>query len=110
MTNSSKFQRGTNMKKTLLDMYMDRTTFKERNSNPRNEGIVSTISDMVEREGSFENLPNTIPKLHEFHKLWIDRNKVKDEEELEQIATMFDICFTMMVCDKWISRKMKEGE
>lgn len=108
MTSLSKFQRGTNMKKTLLEVYADKTTLNERNSNPRNEGIVATLSDIIERESSFENLPNAIHKVHEFHKLWIDRSKVKDEEELERVATMFDACFTMMICDKWISKRMKE--
>lgn len=94
-------------KKTLLDKYVDNTTFKERNQNPRNEGIIATISDMVEREGSFENLPKALPKIHEFHRAFIDRSKVKDDEELEKVATMFTMCFSMMVLDKHLSRKMK---
>ncbi|WP_176323126.1 hypothetical protein [Burkholderia vietnamiensis] len=97
------------MRKTLLQSYLDKTTFKQRNSNPREEGIIATISDMVEREGSFENLPKALPKIHEFHKLWIDKSTVKDEEELEKVATMFDLCFSMMVINKEFSRKREES-
>lgn len=97
------------MRKTLLQSYLDKTTFKQRNSNPREEGFISTISDMVERDGSFENLPTALPKIHEFHKMWIDKSTVKDEEELERVATMFDLCFSMMVINKEFS-KNKRGK
>lgn len=91
-------------KKTLLDTYLNKTTFQERNRNPRNEGVIATLSDIIERENSFENLPKSIDKMHEFHKLWIDRSKVKDEDELERVATMMTLCFSMMVLNKQLTK------
>jgi len=93
-------------KKTLLDTYLGRTTFQERNQNPRTEGIVSTLSDILEREDSFENLPKSIDKLHEFHRMSIDRSKVKDEDELERVATMMTLCYSMSLLDKHLQRTM----
>jgi len=98
------------MKKTLLETYMDRTTFKDRNRNPREEGLVATLSDIVEREGSFEHLPQAINKLHEYHRMSIDRMKVKDEDELERVATMMTLCFSMMLMDKHFKSKRRENE
>ena len=93
------------MNKTLYENYIDRTTKLGRNKDPREEGIVSTLSDIIERECSFENLPNALPKLHEFHKLWINRSKANNnEEEIEKIATMFDICLSMMIFDRHLQR------
>ncbi|WP_175849287.1 hypothetical protein [Burkholderia cepacia] len=96
------------MSKTLLETYLNNTTFQERNQNPREEGIIATLSDIVERESSFENLPNALPKLHEFHRMLIDRSKVKDEEELEGVATMMTLCLSMMIMDKHFAKQMKK--
>lgn len=93
------------MKKTLLASYIEKTTANSRNQNPREEGLIATISDIVERESSFENLPKALPKIHEYHKLLIDRSKVKDDDELEMVATMFDLCFSMMIIDRHFARK-----
>ena len=92
------------MAKTLLDTYMERTTFHERHNNPRLEGIIATLSDIVEREESYDNLPKALNQLHEFHKMFIDKNKVKDEEELEKVATMMTVCLTMMIFNKQCSK------
>lgn len=93
-----------NMSKTLLDIYLQRTTTQERNRNPREEGIIATISDIIERENSFENTPKATAKLHEFHKMLIDRSKVKDDDELERVATMMTMCLTMSIMTKHINR------
>lgn len=92
------------MRKTLLSTYLEKTTFKDRNSNPRQEGLIATISDIVEREESFENLPKAISKIDEYHRMLIDRSKVKDKEEFEQVANMLNLCFSMMVFDAHCSR------
>lgn len=95
------------MRKTLLESYTDKTTFNDRNRNPREEGIIATLSDIIERDTTLENLPNALPKIHEFHKMWIDRSKVKDEDELERVATMFDVCLTMMILDKQLCKAVR---
>ena len=92
------------MKRTLLENYVSKTTFKERNTNPRTEGIIATLSDIIERDSSFENLPKSLEKMQEFHRLIIDRSKVKDNEELERVATTMTLCFSMMVLDKHITK------
>lgn len=95
------------MKKTLYEKYLSKTTLKYRNSFPREEGIIAGLSDAVENESSLENLPKALHKLHEYHKLSIDRNVVEDEEELEKVALMFDFCFAMMVFDEALSKSHK---
>lgn len=100
-------------KKTLLDTYLARSTFQERNRSPRTEGIIGTLSDIVERKGSFENLPQALETMHEFHRLTVDRSKVKDAEEHEKVATMMTLCFSMMLFDKHIAdgiRRIKEQD
>lgn len=90
------------MKKTLHQSYLSRTTSKYRNQHPREEGIIATLSDIVERETSFENLPKALPKLHEFHKMAIDKLQVKNDEELERTATLMTVCLSMLIIDKHI--------
>ncbi len=96
------------MRKTLYEKYIDSTTFSQRNHSPRNEGIIATLSDIVEREDSFENLPLATEKLHEFNRMFIDKNKVSNQDELEKIATLMTVCLTMMIFDKHVSSKMKK--
>lgn len=94
-------------KKTLLQKFISSTTFRDRNTNPRLEGIVATLSDIVERESSFENLPKAIHKLHEFHRMAIDRSKVNSDDELEVEATIMTVCLSMMLLDKHITMGFK---
>lgn len=95
------------MRKTLLENYVSKTNFRERNTNPRTEGIIATLSDIIERENSFENLPKSLDKIQEFHRLIIDRSKVKDEQELETVATAMTLCLSMMIFDKHITKGLK---
>lgn len=88
------------MRRTLYQSYLSKTTERYRNQHPREAGIMETLSEIVERKESFENLPNALPKLHEFHKLLIDKSKVKDEGELEVVATMMTACLSMMIVDR----------
>lgn len=93
--------------KTLHQKYLDNTTFKERNQNPVIEGIVETLSNCLEHEGSFTQLPKAIDKLQEFHLLFVDRNKLDKPEDHEQTATMMTLLYSMMLFEKHIQQGAK---
>ncbi|WP_033424915.1 hypothetical protein [Methylotenera sp. 1P/1] len=89
---------------TLLESYLKRTTFNERNKNPREEGIISTLSEMIEREESLNNSSKLDEKLLEFHLMYLDRNKFKGDREHENTAILATLCFKMMLINKQLSK------
>lgn len=93
------------MRKALLESYLDRTTFQYRNKHPRETGLMETISSIVEREGSWENLPKSLNKIHEYHRLIVDRSRVKNDDEAERIATMMTLSVSMMIFNKHLSSR-----
>lgn len=99
--------------KTLHEKYLDNTTFKERNRNPVIEGIVETLSNCVEHEGSFTQLPKALDKLQEFHLMMVGRNKLDKVEDHEKVATTMTLLYSLMLFEKHIAhgmKRIKEGE
>lgn len=93
--------------KTLHQKYLDNTSFKERNKNPVIEGIVETLSNCVEHEGSFTQLPKALDKLQEFHMMFIDKRRLDKVEDHEKVATMMTLLYSMMLFEKHIEHGMK---
>lgn len=92
------------MKKTLLEKYLAKTSFSKRNSNPFEEGIVGCVSDIVQSDTSVQNLQKALPQIHKFHRVLIDRSKVKDDDELEKVALCFDLYLSMMIIERALSK------
>ncbi|HOY70985.1 MAG TPA: hypothetical protein PL131_09465 [Methylotenera sp.] len=93
--------------KSLLDNYLKNSTFNERNKNPLKEGVIATLSDMLEREDTAKNLPLAFDKLLEFHLSYLDRSKFKDSKEHENTAILATLCFSMIALEKNILNKNK---
>ena len=90
-------------RQTLLSLYLSKTTTASRNKNPREEGLVAGLSDVIERENAIINLPKALPKLNEFHSLLVDSSK----KEAKEAAELMTLCFAMCVIDKELTKETK---